>query len=379
MPNRTYQQDVAFLRKHTQVIELSGPENARVALTPAYQGRVMTSTIGKTKASFGWINGEFVESGREDALFNNYGGEDRFWLGPEAGQFGLWFSKGDSFDLKHWKTPQGINTGEFAVLSQSKQAVRMSKQLKVNNAAGTAFCCGVQRVIRVLSAQQAAEHLGSTVPRNVSMVGFESVNTLTNTGKNSWSRKGGLLSIWSLGMFKAAPRAKAIVPFISGDEKMLGVKPKLDYFGPLPAKRGRILKEHVLFSVDGNFRSKIGIPRPRAKNVLGSFDPDARVLTIIQFNLPCGAANLDYVNSLWEHQKSPFAGDVVNSYNDGPADPRRPGLGTCYELETSSPAANLAKGQSITHTHRTFHFSGNFEELCELSIKALGFDICTIR
>jgi hypothetical protein len=30
------------------------------------------------------------------------------------------------------------------------------------------------------------------------------------------------------------------------------------------------------------------------------------------------AGATDYVNSMWEDQKEPFSGDVVNSYNDGP-------------------------------------------------------------
>ena len=39
---------MAFLRQHTQVLLLSDPSGAQVALGPAYQGRVMTSTTGGT-------------------------------------------------------------------------------------------------------------------------------------------------------------------------------------------------------------------------------------------------------------------------------------------------------------------------------------------
>ena len=61
---------------------------------------------------------------------------------------------------------------------------------------------------------------------------------------------------------------------------------------------------------------------------------------------------------MWEIQKQPYRGDVVNSYNDGPPAPGAKPLGPFYELETSSPAAALGPGGSLTHVHRTFHFQG---------------------
>ncbi|NIY45616.1 MAG: hypothetical protein GWN22_18560, partial [Gemmatimonadetes bacterium] len=85
----------------------------------------------------------------------------------------------------------------------------------------------------------------------------------------------------------------------------------------------------------------------RATPVCGSYDAAARLLTIVQYNQPAGAT--DYVNSMWELQDEPFGGDVVNSYNDGPPEPGAEPLGPFYELETSSPAAALAPGESITH------------------------------
>ncbi len=55
------------------------------------------------------------------------------------------------------------------------------------------------------------------------------------------------------------------------------------------------------------------------------------VLTLVHLTVPEGAT--DYVNSMWEIQEKPFAGDVVNSYNDGPASPGAKPLGPFYELE----------------------------------------------
>src|SRR6185503_11247409 len=99
-----------------------------------------------------------------------------------------------------------------------------------------------------------------------------------------------------------------------------------------------VVRDGVLFfRGDGERRGKIGIPRPRATPVLGSWDADHGILTIVQYGLPEGA--VDYVNSMWEHQRDPYRGDVANSYNDGPPAPAAAPLGPFYELETSSPAA----------------------------------------
>jgi hypothetical protein len=59
---------------------------------------------------------------------------------------------------------------------------------------------------------------------------------------------------------------------------------------------------------------------------------------------------------MWEHQEDPFCGDVVNSYNDGPL-PGGSQMGPFYELETSSPAADIEPGDTLTHEHATFHFA----------------------
>src|SRR4029077_4606243 len=105
--------DIAFLRQHTQVVVLADPSgSAQVAVAPAYQGRVMTSTTGGSSApSFGWIGRAAIASGKRQPHMNVFGGEDRFWLGPEGGQFALYFKPGDPFDLDHWQGPGADRLG----------------------------------------------------------------------------------------------------------------------------------------------------------------------------------------------------------------------------------------------------------------------------
>ncbi|MCJ7804401.1 hypothetical protein MUP35_01570, partial [Patescibacteria group bacterium] len=82
-----FNDDIDFLAKHTQVVVLSDEDgNAQVAVNPDLQGRVMTSTAGGPDGpSFGWINRELIASGVNNVHMNAFGGEDRFWLGPEGG------------------------------------------------------------------------------------------------------------------------------------------------------------------------------------------------------------------------------------------------------------------------------------------------------
>ncbi len=89
----TYAADLQFLRKYTPVVELKlGSE--RLAVAPAWQGRVMTSAIAPDQPDFGWMNKAFIAGKKLVPHMNVFGGEDRFWLGPEGGQYGLFFPKG---------------------------------------------------------------------------------------------------------------------------------------------------------------------------------------------------------------------------------------------------------------------------------------------
>jgi hypothetical protein len=78
---------------------------------------------------------------------------------------------------------------------------------------------------------------------------------------------------------------------------------------------------------------------------------------------------------MWEEQADPYAGDIVNSYNDGPTAPGKPSLGGFYEIESSSPAAMLAPGESTVHTQRTFHLVGEPSALEPIVKSVLGLGL----
>jgi hypothetical protein len=375
----TFNDDVAFLQEHTEVVVLTDSSGqGRVAVLPQMQGRVMTSSAGGGEGfSFGWINRELVAAGKPVEHINVYGGEDRFWLGPEGGQFSIFFEKGVPFDLEHWYTPAPVDTEPWELVSKTRQSAILRKTMQVKNYSGTTFDLRVDREIRVLERSNALRILGMAADPGVKMVAFESGNKVVNTGKEPWKKQTGLLSIWILGMFNPSPQTTIVVPFNPGPEDKLGPIVNDAYFGKVPADR-LVVKDRVMFfSGDGQYRSKIGLSPRRARNVLGSYDAVHKVLTVVQYNKP-GSVE-DYVNSMWQLQDQPYRGDVVNSYNDGPPAPGAKPMGPFYEMETSSPAAALNPGQSILHTHRTFHFQAAEPQLNALARAILGVGLDQIQ
>ena len=379
MGKNTFGDDLKFLKKHTDVVVLSDTEGAgQVAVLPKMQGRVMTSTAGGTDGlSFGWINRELVASGEFVEHINVFGGEDRFWIGPEGGQFSVFFKNGVPFDLEHWFTPAPIDTEPFELVFKSKSLAVLKKEMQLENYSRTVFNLQVDRRVRILGRNDAVELLGVTPAPTIKMVAFESTNKVTNTGEKAWEKESGLLSIWILGMFNPSTGTTVVVPFKAGPEDKLGAAVNDSYFGNVPSDR-LVVKDGVLFfSGDGQYRSKIGLSPQRAKPMLGSYDAINQVLTIVQYNKPRGA--MHYVNSMWELQDEPYKGDVVNSYNDGPPEPGAEPMGPFYELETSSPAAALKPGETISHIHRTFHLQGSEADLNTIARATLGVTIDEIK
>jgi hypothetical protein len=370
----TFADDLAFLKRHAPVRVLAAPSGARVAVSAAYQGRVMTSAVEAAGQSLGWINRPFIAAGKSGTAFDNYGGEDRFWLGPEGGQYGLYFPPGKPFDFVEWRTPAALQEGAWQdrAAASGEQAL-FTRVMEVTNYSGRRFALEVERRVRLLSDADVAKRLGIDLQAakggGAKWVAFETVNRITNRGSEAWTRDHGLLSIWILAMYAPSPDAHVLVPFARS-----GTGPIVNdaYFGKVPPDRlaVREAEGHLVFKCDGRHRSKIGLPPSRARDVLGSYSASARLLTLVHYDKP--AAARDYVNSMWEVQKEPYGGDVVNSYNDGSPGPGLPPLGGFYELETSSPAAALGPGQSLVHTHRTFHFVGERPALDPIATRVLG-------
>ena len=369
-----YGYDLECLQKYQTAVELVGGES-RVLVAPDLQGRVMTSTTsGKQGYSFGWVNHELFAAEKRSDQFNAFGGEERFWLGPEGGQFSFYFEKEKAMEIDNWKVPSVIDVMPWEVKEVMPEMVTVNQAFKLKNYSGTEFRMEVTRRVGIILSDEIVFSLNCQPGPSVKSVAYESLNQLKNIGENVWTKTGGLPSIWMLSMYNPSPEVMIIVPF---NKEAEGPILKADYFDEIPEDRIKIKASHVLLKADGQYRSKLGIPPARAKRFLESYDPANQRLTILETTINPYAS--DYVNSAWDEvQEEPFKGDLINVYNDGPL-ANGAQLGPFYELESSSEALQLEPGQSHIHIQRTYHFEGSEQDLNAISEKVLGVSLLKLE
>jgi hypothetical protein len=372
----TYNEDKSFLEKYCDLIELySG--NARVLLSKDYQGRVLTSSAtGNKGSSFGWINYNLFRSGKISKQFNPYGGEERLWLGPEGGPFSIYFEKGKEQIFENWLVPEELDISAFDVIRRTSQSVSFKKEFTLNNYSGTVLSIRIERNVKLLNSLEVENALNCPIDKSLKYVAYESENTLINNGLTEWNKETGALSLWMLSMFSPSTVGVVFIPYKKGIENELGKIVTDDYFGKVPSDRLMIKDGIIYFKTDGKYRSKIGISPERSLPYCGSYDSNKQVLTLLWLSLPDRPS--EYVNSKWGKQDNPFAGDAVNSYNDGPVADGSV-MGPFYEIESSSPAAFLSPGQKITHTQRIFHITGDEKKLSLITEKIFKLSITEIK
>jgi hypothetical protein len=366
---KTFSYDAAFLNNHLTTVLLQNGDSG-LLVCPELQGRVLTSTAcGENGRSYGWINYALIRSGKYLPHCNNFGGEDRFWIGPEGGQFSVFFSAGAPFDLENWQTPPAIDTESWTLVSNNAKCARFEKTINLVNYSGNTFLLHTDREVVLHTLHEVQHVLGTEIPSGVKTVGFYSSNKITNIGNLGWNHKTGMISIWILGQFTPSYRNTVIIPFKAN---AAGIILNDRYFGKVESERLRLHEQVILFKGDGQKRGKVGLAYGRAKQVIGSYDPIHGVLTIVKYSFD--PTKTDYVNSMWEHQENPYKGDVVNAYNDGPL-PDGTIMGPFYELESSSSAASLMPGEFLTHVHTTCHFEGDHAKLNVIAKAVLGISI----
>jgi hypothetical protein len=178
-----------------------------------------------------------------------------------------------------------------------------------------------------------------------------------------------MVDVWMLGCFNPTPTTTVFIPY---DEEGEGRDVKDDYFGTMP--EGRLVAENgmIYFKIDGKFRAKIGLNASRSKGLCGSYDSARGLLTILWCGVPVAGGT--YMNGQWGHQDDPFNGDVINSYNDGPLEDGSI-MGPFYEIETSSPGAELKSGETLTHVQKVIHIQGDEASLAPIVKAIFGADL----
>ncbi|GAB3986136.1 hypothetical protein GCM10028807_02900 [Spirosoma daeguense] len=370
----TFGYDLDFLKKHdSDVAVLSSDDStSQVIVSAKYQGKVFTSTAdGSEGRSFGWVHYKAFE-GKPDAHMNAYGGENRLWLGPEGAQFSLFFKPGAKMEFEQWHTPSAFDTEPWRVLSKTAQTVVMEKEMGLVNYAGTTLKLKIDRSVTLLNREEAASQLNTLLPEGVRLVGYQTDNSITNTGALDWTPKTGAPCIWMLDMFVPSPGVTIVIPY---DEKASGKVATTDYFGQIPADRVTYKNGVLYFKADGKSRGKLGIPPERTKPMAGSYDAENNVLTLTLFDVD---KNATYLNQEWKLVPDPLKGDAVNAYNDGPLTDGSQ-MGPFYEIESVSPAAFLKSGEKLTHKHAVFHITGEKAQLNAIAQKTLGVSLETVE
>ncbi len=335
--------------------------------------------------------------------------------------------------------PTGYTEGAFEVdINDPARAIRMRRSLSLTNLSGAGFDLNVIRSIRLLTDSDLGEVFpGAAMVAlehpEVSFVSYETTNTLVNAG-TAFSRNTGLISIQLRCMLNATPFSTMMIPFRRGNEDEIGPPVQSDFFGVSSRKRLHLLPSVALFRADGQMRGAVGVSRRRALPYCASIDFRAGVLTILSFNLPTNPSRclymsndffetrgdvspLDFVSSrefyfknlaekqAAEHEKQvqtlhqdkpnpmpefrghltglahelrdndPYAGEVIRAYNHGPILLKDENPIPYFELDTFSPARELKKGESITHTQYTTHISADAKTLGYLAKTIMQIDV----
>jgi hypothetical protein len=369
----TFGFDLKFLTQHDSGLVKLSNNSASILISPKYQAKVFTSTAnGIEGISFGWINYKAF-SGPVDAHMNAFGGENRFWLGPEGGKFSLYFKKGDSMVFDNWKTPAPIDTEEWEIDKKDSHSVTLKKDIKIDNFKGSSLSMSVVRSIVMQDKQQVEQNLGISLNDSVDFVGYSTNNVLKNTGDQEWTENTGMPCIWILDMFNPSDSTTIVIPYkaAKANKKVATT----DYFGEIDKDRIHLSGNALFFKADGRKRGKLGI---RPKYVLpfaGSYDAENNVLTITSFSAD---NNARYLNQEWNTVKPSFSGDAMNAYNDGPL-PDGSQMGPFFEIESVSPAAGLKPGAALEHQHNVYHFTGNKDQLSKIATKVLGVSLSDIQ
>ncbi|GGF25382.1 DUF6786 family protein [Echinicola rosea] len=367
--------DQAFLEDwDSDLITLHGEGGEAMVLVSAkYQGKVFTSSAeGPQGRSYGWVNYDAFD-GPVDKHMNAYGGENRFWLGPEGGPYSLYFAPDKEMVFENWFTPASIDTESWNIVNKDQTSVALSKETQLQNYQGHQLDIKIDRKISLLSQEEIGELADESLrDTNVKAVGYLTENNIKNVGDTAWTAETGAPCIWILDMFRPSPATTVVIPY---DQSAKSKVATTDYFGEI--SEDRILhKDGVLyFKADGKSRGKLGLAPDRATEVAGSYDAENSVLTITRFDLDKEGI---YLNQEWKPDVDALKGDAVNAYNDGPLEDGSQ-MGPFYEIESVSPAAFLAPGERLGHRHWVYHFSGEEAGLDRIAKKVLGVDLETIK
>ena len=363
-PTPTFDSEVKFLGQHADAVVLTALGAGPIVVSPKLTGRVMTSAFAKNEAGFGLVNRAAIEEPPVERGFSNYGGEDRLWLAPEGGPYGLFFDAGAKQALDNWYVPPVMDGGPRTVTAQDASSITFRDRVALTNVKSVKFELAIERRIEALTRAQVGELVGRELPESVHLVAFRSTNTVENKSATPLPADG-VIAPWILGQFNPSATNEVLMPFHGSADTV-----KKDYFGVVPAERLKFVsvvgsdRGVARFKADAQLRSKIGVSAKGATGWLGAYDPTRGVLTLVRHTLPAADALVPDCNWIDPNPRA-TQGDVATSYNHG-LEPR------FFELESIGAALPAKAGGSVTHVQTTIHLGGDPAVLAELASKLLN-------
>lgn len=352
-----FAEDLSFLREFSRPVVLKDSTSKSViALVAGWQGRVMTSTVADDGRSLGWLNYGTIENGKQ-FHFSTFGGEDRLLFGPQPDSTLLFPAHGAGDTLVRTALPDPLRDSTLLNQVSSARGVTVfegTANLLSNK--GSILSTHISRTITLLSRRDLHNYLGASLHRSVHAVGFHSDNILTNTGTHRWDTATGTTAIRIRGMFPVSPATIAIIPLRKGGTLLSGT--------PLPKERLLIKNDIAFLRTDGNFDMEAGFSQASGLNYMGIYDPERKVLTVIQFTMPRSPQLY-----LGETQGDGRP-EVFRIRNNGPGNTAA--RGRFVEVQSASPAALLKPKGKMQHYHRTIHLEGSEKHLGEITKKLFG-------
>lgn len=378
----SFGQDMAFCKKYGVETLLLSQDDTIVAVSPALQGRVLTSSFaGMDGASLGWINRVELAYKKSDLQKVQLGGEDRFWVGPQGGENSIFFPVGSIVNESSWRIPAFLTSESWNLVAKNAYRAKFEKSAEFENIKGTKFKVKAEREVSVLNRKHAADILGVVIPENVKMVAFQSFNKLTNMGSSPWTAKTGLLNISTQSCFNANRKTNAFVPYRAGEPAKLGDIVRDNFYGAsldIDNKERLVVDpSFIAFRTDGKRLSYIGVSSRRSEGIALSYDDANAILTVIFYIKPTDVRA--YLQSSWRKSVSEYDGDAISVFNNGPVAGSNAPADAYYEISSYSPALALESGKSQFHLQRTFHFHGSEFDLGQISTALVGLSINQLR
>ncbi|WP_298707681.1 DUF6786 family protein [Chitinophaga sp.] len=348
--------DIDFLRAFTSPAVLKdSTSKSAIAIVAGWQGRVMSSTVADDGRSFGFLNYGTIENGKQ-FHFSTFGGEDRLLFGPLPDSTAL--VPNDSLPA----TPLPDPLRDSVLLRQvpsAKGVITLEGDALLPNSKNNPLNAHITRTITLLSRRDLHNYLGADIHRSVHAVGFHSDNILLNTGTQRWDTSHGTTAIRIRGMFAAGPQSVGIIPLRKGGKVHTGTE--------IPKERFLVKNNVAFFRADGNFEMELGVQQASALNFMGIYDPERKLLTVIQFTLPRNPAL--YLGATATDTRA----EVLTIRNNGPEN--TVARGRFVEVQSTSPAALLKPKGRMQHFHRTIHLEGSEKHLGDITKKIFGVNL----